>query len=135
MIYISEKFETDYPDYLLKLLLEFEENWRLTVPDDAVDPLPWLRRYGECTALPTYPDAASSLCLVVVLSAQTLTGDDVHVLAALVPTAELFQQLVLTLASLYERAREAGHVRIPLVGVFFTLPKSIVRERDPELFE
>ncbi len=135
MIYISEKFETDYPVYLLELLLEFEENWRLTIPDDAVNPLPWLQRYGTCTALPTFPDEGSSLCLVAVLAAQTLSGDDVHVLATLVPTAELFQRLVLMLASIYERAREAGHVRIPLVGVFFTLPRSIVRERDPELFE
>jgi len=135
MIYISEKFETDYPDYLLELLMEFEDNWRLTIPDDAVDPLPWLQRYGACTALPTFPDKGSSLCLVTVLAAQTLSGDDVHVLAALVPTPELFQRLVLMLASIYERAREAGHVRIPLVGVFFTLPRSIVCERDPELFE
>lgn len=135
MIYLSDKFETDYPGHILELLREFEDNWRLTIPDDAVDPLPWLRRYGTCTTLPTYPDAGSSLCLVVVLAAQTLAGDDVHVLAALVPTAELFQRLLLKLVAIYEYARESGYTRLPLVGVFFTLPRSIVYARDPELFE
>ena len=135
MIYLSEKFETDYPRQILELVREFEDNWRLTIPDDVVDPLPWLQRYGTCTTLPVYPGAESSMCLVVVLLAQTLYGDDVHVLAALVPTAELFQRLLLQLVSIYEYARESGYIRLPLVGVFFTLPRSIVRERDPELFE
>lgn len=135
MIYLSKKFETDYPRHIFDLLREFEDNWRLTIPDDAVNPIPWLQRYGMCTTLPTYPDQGSSLCLVVVLMAQTLAGDDVHVLAALVPTAELFQRLMLKLVSIYEYAREHGYIGLPLVGVFFTLPRSIVCERDPELFE
>lgn len=135
MIYLSEKFEADYPRHIFDLLREFEDNWRLTIPDDAVNPIPWLQQYGMCTTLPTYPDQGSSLCLVVVLMAQTLSGDDVHVLAALVPTAELFQRLVLKLVSIYEYARENGYIRLPLVGVFFTLPRSIVCARDPELFE
>lgn len=135
MIYLSEKFETDYPRHILELVREFEDNWRITIPDDAVDPLPWLQRYGMSTTLPIYPGEESSMCLVVVLVAQTLSGDDVHVLAALVPTAELFQRLLLKLVAIYEYARESGYIRLPLVGVFFTLPRSIVRERDPELFE
>lgn len=135
MIHLSEKFEKDYPRPILELIREFEDNWRLTIPDDAVNPLPWLQRYGTSTTLPIYPGAESAMCLVVVLTAQTMTGDDVHVLAALVPTAELFQRLLLHLVSIYEYAREAGYTRLPLVGVFFTLPRSIVRERDPELFE
>ena len=135
MIYISEKFETDYPQHILEIVREFEDNWRLTIPDDAIDPLPWLQRYGISTTLPIYPGADSAMCLVVVLTAQTMSGDDVHVLAALVPTAAMFQRLLLNLVSIYEYARESGYIRLPLVGVFFTLPRSIVCERDPELFE
>lgn len=135
MIHLSEKFEKDYPAHILELVREFEDNWRLTIPDDAVDPLPWLQRYGMATTLPVYPGDDSSMCLVVVLMAQTMSGDDVHVLAALVPTAALFHRLLLNLVAIYEYARESGYIRLPLVGVFFTLPRSIVCERDPELFE
>lgn len=135
MIYLAEDFGTEFPADLLQLVQEFEDNWRLTIPEDAVDPIPWLSRYSAGTTLPTYPDADSLLCLVVVLVAQKLDGGDVHVLAALVPTAEMFQRLLLKLVAIYEYSLASGVMKIPLVGVFFTPPRSIIRERDPELFE
>lgn len=134
MILLSETFHESYPADLLELLQQYEDNWRLTIPGDAVNPIPWLERYSAPTLLPTYPEAGSSLCLVVVLMAEALDGSDVHVLAALVPSADMFMQLFMKLVHVYEYALTRGCIKIPLLGVFFTLPRSIVCERDPELF-
>ena len=131
---LPEEF-APFPPELRRLLREFDDDWRLTVPGDDLNALQWLSRYGKGTTLPVYPEQGGPFCLVAVLAAVTLDHRKGYTAAVLVPTELLYYKLLSKLLSGYEVCRLAGIESIPLVGVFFTLPKSVISERDPELFE
>ena len=134
MMELPEDF-APYPPETRRLLRELDDDWRLTVPGDALNPLPWLMQYDMGTTLPVYPAQDGPFCLVAVLAAVTLDHSKAYTAAVLIPTELLYYRLLSKLLSGYEVCRLSARRDIPLVGVFFTLPKSVVSERDPELFE
>jgi hypothetical protein len=134
MIPLPDNFEP-FPPTARRLLRELDDDWRLTVPGDAMNPLPWLLQHSKATTLPAYPAKDSPFCLVAVLAAVTLDHRKGYTAAVLIPTELLYHRLLSGLLSVYDVCRTTGVEAIPLVGVFFILPKSVVMERDPELFE
>lgn len=127
------------------IVQELADDWQVTVPGD-IDPVVWLSRYDKGSLVPVYPEPGSGVCLVVVMkltlaktsmaSAQQMTVAMAGTaIAALLPTRESYNTLLAQLVKGYDQHRSAPAVLIPCVAVFFTVPVSIIRAQDPELFD
>jgi hypothetical protein len=131
---LPENF-SPFPPHVLDVLQELDDDWRLTLPANVVDPIQWLTQYDRGTTLPMYPETGGALCLVGVITATTLDMRKVYVMTVLIPTPVLYQRLLYKLLTVYEVGRLRNFATLPLLGVFFTVPCSIIAARDPELFD